>query len=268
MNLTKGYLSASQIKLWMKCTMQYFLRYIEGVKGREEKSEVMELGSAIHAGLEKEFYGKNRYTEFTEEAIKRNIPHLISNGIAMLKEARGVNNNTHSVEEELWIVIDRLTHKASLSAKEYIAGCDEVKLTGYIDRIDITKDEVEIADYKTGKFEYCREPLKENIQLGIYAIYAGLKYPNKKIRTTIQRLSLDFNDEPSDIYKEEDIQRTIDRIISIVDKMEISEPTVDETRKACKWCMVKGACPRFTDGKYRTLKEEKMLAFIDRVTAE
>jgi CRISPR/Cas system-associated exonuclease Cas4 (RecB family) len=268
MNLTKKYLSASQIKMWVKCTMQYFLKYVEGVKGYEEKSEVMELGSAIHAGLEKEFYGKDRYEEFTKEAIVRDIPHLISSGIAMLKETRGVSKNTHSVEEELWIIIDRLTRKASLTTKEYITGCDEIRFKGYIDRIDITKDEVEIADYKTGKFEYCKEPIKENLQLGLYAIYASLKYPSKKIRTTIQRLSLDFNDEITDIYSEEDIQKTINRIIDIVDKMEASEPAVDMTRKACKWCTVKSACPRFKDGHYKTAREEKMLSFIDRVTAE
>lgn len=262
MNLTKGYLSASQIKMWMKCSMQYFLKYTEGVKEHEEKSEVMELGSAIHLALEEEFNGKNKFQVFTTYAIEKNIPDSIVTGLEILREAKGINSNTHSVEEAVWIVIDRLTHRASLSTKEYVAGCDEIKLNGYIDRIDITKDEVEIADYKTGKFEYCREPMKENLQLGIYAIYASLKYPNKKIRTTIERLSLDFNDKISDIYEDKDIQRTIEKIIKIVDKMEASEPVIDESGKACKWCRVKSACPKFQNAN---AEEERILAFVNHM---
>lgn len=54
-------------------------------------------------------------------------------------------------------------------------------ISGFIDRIDEYNDQVRIIDYKTGKWEVAMKSIKDNLQLGIYALAASLIYPDKDI---------------------------------------------------------------------------------------
>jgi RecB family exonuclease len=54
-------------------------------------------------------------------------------------------------------------------------------VNGFIDRVDEYEDRIEIIDYKTGKWEVALKSIKDNMQLGIYALAASLVYPDKEI---------------------------------------------------------------------------------------
>jgi len=54
-------------------------------------------------------------------------------------------------------------------------------INGFIDRIDEYKDRICIIDYKTGKWEAPIKSIKDNLQLGIYALAASQMYPDKEI---------------------------------------------------------------------------------------
>jgi RecB family exonuclease len=64
-------------------------------------------------------------------------------------------------------------------AFSYVIGSFAVN--GFIDRVDEYENRVEIIDYKTGKWEVAQKNIKDNLQLGIYALAASIAFPGKEI---------------------------------------------------------------------------------------
>ena len=61
-------------------------------------------------------------------------------------------------------------------------------LRGFIDRVDVYDDVVEVVDYKTGKHEAAYKGIEGNQQLGIYALAAKTRWPDKDVRATLYYL--------------------------------------------------------------------------------
>ena len=117
-------------------------------------------------------------------------------------------------------------------------------IIGYMDRVDLYDDMVEIVDYKTGKREVAQKDISKNLQLGIYAIAASLAFPGKKIKGSLHYLrsgrikSHEYSDEDLENIKNE----LINRINVIINDLNFS-PTKNE--RVCSFCdhAKSGACP-------------------------
>jgi len=117
-------------------------------------------------------------------------------------------------------------------------------IIGYIDRVDMTNDTVEIVDYKTGKREVAQKDIATNLQLGIYALAASLAFPGKKIKGSLHYLrsgrikSHDYSQEDLEQVK----QRVVEKINLIVNDFNFT-PTKNE--RICHFCdhAKSGACP-------------------------
>lgn len=117
-------------------------------------------------------------------------------------------------------------------------------LIGYIDRIDIYNDVVEIIDYKTGKREVAQKDISTNLQLGIYALAASKKFPGKKIKGSLHYLR--SGRMKSHDYSTEDLVKVKE---SLVNKINIiisdSNFTPTKNERICYFCdhAKSGACP-------------------------
>ncbi len=116
-------------------------------------------------------------------------------------------------------------------------------IIGYIDRVDVINDTVEIVDYKTGKREVAQKDIYNNLQLGIYALAASLVFPEKQIKASLHYLR--SGRVKSHEYTKEDLERVkqmvVDKINLIVNDFNFT-PTKNE--RICFFCdhAKSGAC--------------------------
>jgi RecB family exonuclease len=116
-------------------------------------------------------------------------------------------------------------------------------INGFIDRVDINGDVVEIVDYKTGKREVAAKDIHKNLQLGIYALAASRMFPGSKIKASLHYLrsgrikSHEYTEEDLELAK----QSLVDRINQIMNDTNFS-PTKNE--RVCSFCdhAQSGAC--------------------------
>lgn len=176
----KRYLSASALSCYVANPIDFYYKYIAGIKEPEELSEVVEansLGTILHAVME-EFYGqlKAESPMISKERIsqqRKNIPELIKKRfqIEIYKNEQaarsflGIQQVVLAIIQEYVDII--LKHDMMTAPFQLIQLEDKmevffefkktdgqqasIKLQGTIDRVDITMDQVtRIVDYKTG----------------------------------------------------------------------------------------------------------------------
>lgn len=116
-------------------------------------------------------------------------------------------------------------------------------IIGYIDRVDVLNDVIEIVDYKTGKREVAQKDIHNNLQLGIYALAASVAFPGKQIKASLHYLR--SGRIKSHEYSVEDLERVkqmiIDKINLIMNDFNFT-PTKNE--RICYFCdhAKSGAC--------------------------
>lgn len=116
-------------------------------------------------------------------------------------------------------------------------------IIGYMDRVDMYDDMVEIVDYKTGKREVAQKDIANNLQLGIYVLAASAMFPGKKIKGSLHYLrsgrikSHEYSEKDLSLIQEE----LVNRINRIINDFNYS-PTKNE--RFCSFCdhAKSGAC--------------------------
>ena len=117
-------------------------------------------------------------------------------------------------------------------------------IIGYIDRVDVLEDTVEIVDYKTGKREVAQKDVHKNLQLGIYALAASRAFPDKKVKASLHYLR--SGRIKGHEYSVEDLENVkvmlLEKINLIVNDFNFT-PTKNE--RICYFCdhAKSGACP-------------------------
>lgn len=116
-------------------------------------------------------------------------------------------------------------------------------IIGYIDRVDVVGNTVEIVDYKTGKREVAQKDVHNNLQLGIYALAASIAFPDKDIKASLHYLR--SGRIKSHEYSKDDLenvkQMLIEKINLIMNDFNFT-PTKNE--RICYFCdhAKSGAC--------------------------
>jgi RecB family exonuclease len=168
--------SYSRIDTYNQCAAKYFFSYIK--KEPRQFNAPAVLGNIVHDVLENILSNdKELVLEELKSEYELNIPkwdpdnliskELIDVGSVILDEFYDEHSDT----------------KFNIYQKEMpfelIIGT--YKIIGFIDRVDIVGNRVNITDYKTGKWEVSAKSVPDNLQLGLYALAMSTLFPDKEI---------------------------------------------------------------------------------------
>lgn len=290
-------ISASAINTYLDCPLKFYFSVVEGIREEEEVSETIEsdvFGSILHKVMEelyKPFQGKMVTVDLLK-AIRKDTA-LLTGAIARAfaseffktEVVRSLTGQNYLIGEMIRKYVEKilerdgkLTPFVYIESERKINGLislsdhSEIRLKGFIDRVDEVRDAIRIIDYKSGSgtttfssieslfnkeekdrakavmqvFMYCwmyahlTENKGKTIQPGIYyvrSLFAGPFDPSVYHR--IERGKSEKVEDFSGYAQafEEGLRGCLDEIFN----PEIPF-TQTPTGKACSYCPFKGIC--------------------------
>jgi RecB family exonuclease len=129
-------------------------------------------------------------------------------------------------------------------------------VVGYIDRVDLIDEKtIKIIDYKTGKWEVSQKGVKDNLQLGIYALAVSEIFPDKEITAELHYLR--SGKRKGHTFSKEDIENVKSRLIESISEV-VNDSSFHPTKNefTCSFCehAKSGAC---NTGVFRNKKRAK-----------
>lgn len=267
--------SFSQISMFKNCQRSWYYRYIEKlpvVLGPQLKK-----GSQVHLLLEHFETFKNLKSSNIETSNFSNVEMLNDENFKNFNEFEKQDFLEAFNNPEVFQIVENFSNselgKTILSRKsirefefmfnEKIEPTFEKESSifiGYIDRINIFDGQIELIDYKTGKY---KEPKFQDFsQLLIYAVYIFQRYNFKKINLRFvyvehnleNSITLNYNDyEIHKFMLLNDIQNILNLLeiskISNEEKFEISNFKCS-VKKLCQWCNFKEFCQEFQNSEF------------------
>jgi RecB family exonuclease len=222
--------SYSRIDTYEQCPAKYFYSYIK--KEPRQFNAPAALGNIVHAVLENTL-SNDKQLDLLElqEEYKNNIPvwdpnqeispDLISIGSVILNEFYDQNSDKE------FSIYDK---EMSFS---FIIG--SYRIIGFIDRVDIIGDRVNITDYKTGKWEVAQKHVPSNLQLGIYALALHNIFPEKEIYAELYYLR--SGKRKGHLFSQEDIEEVKNKLINTIQKIMVDQNfTATSNTRACSYC--------------------------------
>ncbi|MBN2869349.1 MAG: PD-(D/E)XK nuclease family protein [Campylobacterales bacterium] len=173
-------LSASSLKSFLTCRRQFYYRYVLHLTPHElprDLSQERDIGNALHAALESLYQQRDQYDS----------PQELREGLRTMWEVQASDDPLERHMKRLWLdkLGDFFDHEAQRFSegwrvahreKELSVTVEGITLVGRVDRIDGRKGELEVIDYKSGKYPDTDKEPKENdvdYQLSVYAFLAS-----------------------------------------------------------------------------------------------
>ena len=290
-------ISASAINTYLDCPLKFYFSVVEGIREEEEVSETIEsdvLGSILHKVMEelyKPFQGKMVTVDLLK-AIRKDTA-LLTGAIARAfaseffktEVVRSLTGQNYLIGEMIRKYVEKilerdgkLTPFVYIESERKINGLislsdhSEIRLKGFIDRVDEVLDAIRIIDYKSGSgtttfssieslfnkeekdrakavmqvFMYCwmyahfTENKGKTIQPGIYYVRSLFSDPfDPSVYHRIERGKSEKVEDFSGYAQafEEGLRGCLDEIFN----PEIPF-TQTPTGKACSYCPFKGIC--------------------------
>ncbi len=179
-------LSPSALNTYINCSLQYYFRYIAGLRQEDDIEESMEaatIGSAVHYALEKiyeEKVGQVVSAGFMDAQAKnkQRIEGLVRHHLAERFDNESLSSGKNLLLFKVCVklTVEFLKHEKKNIEQLNDAGADlriellegkleyvipingkNIKVAGRVDRIERAGDIIQIADYKTSK--YSRIPI-------------------------------------------------------------------------------------------------------------
>lgn len=290
-------ISASAINTYLDCPLKFYFSVVEGIREEEEVSETIEsdvFGSILHKVMEelyKPFQGKMVTVDLLK-AIRKDTA-LLTGAIARAfaseffktEVVRSLTGQNYLIGEMIRKYVEKilerdgkLTPFVYIESERKINGLislsdhSEIRLKGFIDRVDEVRDAIRIIDYKSGSgtttfssigslfnkeekdrakavmqvFMYCwmyahlAENKGKTIQPGIYYVRSLFSDPfDPSVYHRIERGKSEKVEDFSGYAQafEEGVRGCLDEIFN----PEIPF-TQTPTGKACSYCPFKGIC--------------------------
>jgi len=240
--------SHSKLSTFEQCPYKYKLRYIEKIIPDIEKSIEAHLGTCVHHALEWVY----------TEVLNGKIPTLddiiivygekwtesdADNFLIVKKEM----TSKDYFEKGLKFIIDYYTKNYPFNdgtvelEKEVKITLGNSVLIGYIDRLAVGKEKIEIHDYKTASSIPSKEKIENDRQLALYSIAIKEKYGKDKDVKLIWHY-LAHNIDISSSRTEEQIENLKKEIIDLIEKIESTNEFPKCESVLCNWCEYKNIC--------------------------
>jgi RecB family exonuclease len=172
--------SASSIKSFLTCRRQFYYRYIVHLRDHElprDLSQERDIGNALHSALEGVYKLHERYLSVSQ----------IKESLRTQWDENKLDDPLERHMKRLWLdkleafyacEVSRFSSgvRVLYTEKESSVQVEGITLIGRIDRIDENRNELEVIDYKSGKYpDTSKEPKESDVdyQLSVYALLAG-----------------------------------------------------------------------------------------------
>ncbi len=271
--------SASSLSTYINCPLQFYFRYVAGIKETETVEETMEadtLGKILHGAMQRLYANNKKIDSVTINDLLKKTHAAVDESYAVeypnsSEEASGKNHLLKQVIYELAAKIlnaDLQTAPFNIETVEgkfgygfkYHPSKPAVLLKGVFDRVDEVNGLARIIDYKSGSDELSPETpfekifsipkFKASFQLYYYSyIYKQLN-PQKKLQAGIYRLKsisegLSYLSEKAEIpdVKLQEFEDNLEELINEILNPQVNfSQTSDEKR--CRNCPYKEICNR------------------------
>ncbi|MFH1547401.1 MAG: PD-(D/E)XK nuclease family protein, partial [bacterium] len=244
-NLEKN-LSYSHISSFQKCPYQFYFKYVLEIPGTE--SQARSFGMTIHNTL-KEFYERVRSAKqgFSKISKIPKFEDLV--GIYQIKWQSGGYENQRQEKERRESGKQALKHfykkffdedqEPLLLEHRFRVPMGDFWLKGTIDRVDSTKDGIEIIDYKTGRIPSDENHIKKDLQLPTYVL-AMERMQEKKIHQ-VSLLYVEEGEKISTKISKEAKEKSVEEIMGCLEEIKkVKFPP--KPGPLCKFCDYKNVC--------------------------
>jgi len=243
-------LSASMMKLWLQCLLQFHLNYTEKLPKPANTS--FSLGNSVHYALERANISLiqnprvltvdevEEYVDIFRDYMSKTFidsMEFFDSGADMVRaELLGLDYDEKVIDAE--VEFDITTPEG-------------VNIYGFIDKVsEIDDTTVKITDYKTSKMAMSWDEAKIDEQLSMYDLAAAVmypQYPNRILELKYVRLGQSVTSYRTEIAQME-FRRQISSIFTAIKEYFANVPkdrpdgTVHDT---CHWCAYRDKCPQY-----------------------
>lgn len=237
------HLSASSAKTFEGCEASWFARY--ETKGEGVGNDAASLGSACHTALE-------RWVEmYAMDAFPLNLGPLIDafedayweemSDASLLEEGRDLLESWFkAIDREAWaerkIVSLEVRSEIGLETK-----FGTIPFVYIMDRLDEHPDgEIEVVDYKSGRWQLTAEDMREDIQAKSYAMAAWLMKPGQRLYW----VTFDYlRDQPiSTAFRAEECKTHYEYLVALAERVIAADGTKETLGSGCRFCIRKHKC--------------------------
>lgn len=241
--------SYSKISTFIQCPKKYEYQYLIGIPGLP-KTEALVKGGDIHLILE----NIEKYQEYQKTGcfdIAENIDDL-QEIFDNPKYIQIVDNFINSPLGEILKCQSSREVEIFLD-KDFNPTETDKYFVGYIDRINLTKNGIEIIDFKTGKYKDIR--YQDFNQLGLYGIYIIKKYNLKSLK--LRYVYVEHNKENTLDIDNTFIENLISKYKGIINELENTKEFKQCKTKLCDYCPFKLHC-------FKDIGESSIMDIIDK----
>ena len=242
-----SHLSASSLKTWLACPMQWFDRYGNGFRG--QSNDAADLGSLVHDVLEGHVKdGDHLAADSWDRLYARwhNACDLKRNQSAVgdgRYEGMKMLQTWHNRQDWDGIQVVSTETEYSFPLKTKYG---EVPFVYIIDRVDRRKQRFEVIDYKSGRFQLNHDQLRQDPQALSYATAMWLEVPEQPL----YHVTFDYlRDQPIGVgFRAEDCKDWYAQLVAWAEQIiETDEADAEERINAgCRFCHRKLGCETVT----------------------
>lgn len=224
--------SYSKISTFTQCPKKYEYQYI--IKGPEiPRPEALVKGGDIHLILE----NIEKYQEYQKTGCFDDTNNDLQEIFDNPKYSQIVDNFIKSPLGEL--LKEQSSREVEIFLDKDFNPTDTDKyFVGYIDRINLTKNGIEIIDFKTGKYKDIR--FQDFNQLGLYGIYIIKKYNLKSLK--LRYVYVEHNKENTLDIDNSFIENLISKYKGIINELENTKVFKQCKTRLCDYCPFKVNC--------------------------
>lgn len=249
-------LSASMLKVWLRCKRQFHKQYVEGIKSDANTS--FSLGIACHFALE----------QANLSLLKDPRPLSDEEVDAYVNTFINMASTLHVTSMELFdtgsaLVRDELSYFAP---GERVIGVEQqfdivtpegVRIYGFIDKVtEVDGNTIKITDYKTSNMPMTHEEARLDEQLSMYDLAVRIMYPQYDKRILeLRYLKEEDPDKKSVKSWRSDIESANFRkqILGVSNAIKDYIANLNEKKDApngemnefCNWCSYRQSCPQY-----------------------
>jgi len=245
--------SHTQLSTYEECPLKYKLCYRDKIKRDTEGIEAF-LGSMVHDALKKCYDDARRAKVDTLDELLGYYDNLWQQNwhesIVIVRKDLTKENYVALGRRMLKTYYERyapfdsdITIGTEMAVDFSLNDSDSYKLTGYIDRVSRTGDDIyQIHDYKSSAYLPSQEDADNDRQLGLYHIGLQKKWPDiKNIKLIWHYLA--FDRELVSSRPEESISKLVDDTMRLIDEIEAAEDFPQRESALCDWCEYPDLCP-------------------------